>query len=136
MTGGLAYVLPDSLGEHGYNQQSVRLESLEIREQSWLRRVLRKHLRLTGSPQAAHWLNTGTSLPFMRVEPLQRPCTIAETWAPILARMKKQETSLPILPEQIQSEPLPVMFRDAPVTTGFPSRDVAASGHIPVRVSD
>jgi glutamate synthase (ferredoxin) len=136
MTGGLAYVLPDSLGEHGYNQQSVRLESLEIREQSWLRRVLRKHLRLTGSPQAAHWLNTGTSLPFLKVEPLQRPCTIAETWAPILARMKKQETPLPVLREQIESEALPVVFRDAPVTTGFPSRGLAASGHIPVRVSE
>jgi glutamate synthase domain-containing protein 2/glutamate synthase domain-containing protein 3 len=136
MTGGLAYVLPDSLGEHGYNQQSVRLESLEIREQSWLRRVLRKHVRLTASPRAAHWLITGTSLPFLRVEPLQRPCSIAETWAPIVARMKKQETPLPVLREQIESEALPVVFRDAPVTTGFPSRGLAASGHIPVRVSE
>jgi glutamate synthase (ferredoxin) len=136
MTGGLAYVLGDSIGDHGYNQQSVRLEPLEVREESWLRRVLQKHLRLTGSPHAAHRLSTRMSLPFLRVEPLQRPCTIAETWAPILARMKKQETPLPVLPEQVESEPLPFMFRDAPVTTGFPSRGVAASGHMPARVSE
>ena len=52
MTGGLAYVLRDSIGGHGYNQQSVRLAPVEVREELWLRRVLRKHLRLTGSPRA------------------------------------------------------------------------------------
>ena len=46
MTGGLAYVLRDSIGGHGYNQQSVRLAPVEVREELWLRRVLRKHLRL------------------------------------------------------------------------------------------
>ena len=53
MTGGLAYLLRDSIGGYGYNQHSVRLAPIEVREEVWLRRVLRKHLRLTGSPRAA-----------------------------------------------------------------------------------
>ena len=112
MTGGLAYVLRDSVGGHGYNQPSVRLEPLEVQEELWLRRVLRKHLKLTGSPRAAHWLNTQISLPFLRVEPMQRPCAIAETWAPILRRLKKQEIPLPMLPERIASGTMPVIFTE------------------------
>jgi len=53
MTGGLAYLLRDSIGGYGYNQHSVRLAPVEVREEVWLRRVLRRHLRLTGSPRAA-----------------------------------------------------------------------------------
>ena len=94
MTGGLAYVLRDSIGGHGYNQQSVRLAPVEVREEVWLRRVLRKHLRLTGSPRAASLLNADTPLPFLRVEPLALPCSIADTWAPILARFKRQPLSV------------------------------------------
>jgi glutamate synthase (ferredoxin) len=136
MTGGLAYVLPDSLSEHGYNQQSVRLEELEVRERSWLRRVLRKHLRLTGSPCAERWLNSGVALQLMRVEPIQRPCTIAETWAPILARMKKSETPIAIPPEPIESGFLPVAFGDVPVGTDFASAGLEASRNIPFRPSE
>jgi len=94
MTGGLAYVLRDSIGGHGYNQQSVRLAPVEVREEVWLRRVLRKHLRLTGSPRAASLLNADTPLPFLRVEPLALPCSIADTWAPTLARFKRQPVSV------------------------------------------
>jgi glutamate synthase (ferredoxin) len=134
MTGGLAYVLPDSLAVNGHNQQSVRLEALQVRERSWLRRILRKHLHLTGSPRAAHWLSTGLRLPFMRVEPVQPPCSIAETWAPTLARMKRQET--PILRERIEPQRLSVMFRDAPVTTDLAGSGTRASGPIPFGVSE
>ncbi len=65
MTGGLAYLLRDSIGGYGYNQQSVRLAPIEVREELWLRRVLRKHLRLTGSPRAAAFLNAAAPLPFL-----------------------------------------------------------------------
>ena len=65
MTGGLAYVLRDSIGGYGYNQHSVRLAPVEVREELWLRRVLRKHLRLTGSPRAANLLNSAAPLPFL-----------------------------------------------------------------------
>jgi glutamate synthase (ferredoxin) len=94
MTGGLAYALRDSIGGYGYNQQSVRLAPVEVREELWLRRVLRKHLRLTGSPRAASLLNADTPLPFLRVEPLVLPCSVADTWAPILARFKRQPASV------------------------------------------
>jgi glutamate synthase domain-containing protein 3 len=93
MTGGLAYVLRDSISGHGYNQQSVRLAPIEVREELWLRRVLRKHLRLTGSPHAATLLNADTPLPFLRVEPLALPCPVEDTWAPILMRLKRQPAS-------------------------------------------
>ncbi|MGA9814198.1 MAG: glutamate synthase large subunit, partial [Terriglobales bacterium] len=95
MTGGLAYVLRDSIGGYGYNQQSVRLAPVEVREEVWLRRVLRKHLRLTGSPRAMVLLNSTAPLPFLRVEPLVLPCTVAETWAAILTRFKRQPASAP-----------------------------------------
>ena len=95
MTGGLAYVLRDAMGGHGYNQQSVRLAPVEVGEELWLRRVLRKHLRLTGSPRAAALLNADQALPFLRLEPLVLPCTVAETWAPTLARLKRQPASVP-----------------------------------------
>jgi glutamate synthase (ferredoxin) len=93
MTGGLAYLLRDSIGGYGYNQHSVRLSPIEVREEVWLRRVLRKHLRLTGSPRAAALLTATAPLPFLRVEPLALPCTIAETWASILTRLRR-----PVMP--------------------------------------
>jgi hypothetical protein len=94
MTGGLAYALRDSIGGYGYNQQSVRLAPVEVREELWLRRVLRKHVRLTGSPRAASLLSADTPLPFLRVEPLVLPCSVADTWAPILIRFKRQSGSV------------------------------------------
>lgn len=94
MTGGLAYVLRDSIGGYGYNQHSVRLAPVEVREELWLRRVLRKHFRLTGSPRAATLLNADTPLPFLRVEPLTPPCPVEDTWAPILARLKRQPAAV------------------------------------------
>jgi glutamate synthase (ferredoxin) len=94
MTGGLAYLLRDSIGGYGYNQHSVRLAPVEVREELWLRRVLRKHLRLTASPRAASLLNSAAPLPFLRVEPLALPCSVGETWAPILSRFKRQPVSV------------------------------------------
>src|SRR5205809_807140 len=103
MTGGLAYLLRDSIGGHGYNHQSVRLAPLEVREEIWLRRVLLKHFRLTNSGRVAELLNSNSPLPLLRVEPLVPPCTVAETWTATLARMnqpsvKRQGT--PVLPLQ------------------------------------
>jgi len=98
MTGGLAYLLRDGIGGHDYNAQSVRVMPLEVREELWLRRVLRRHLQLTDSPRAANLLHAEAPLPFLRVEPVSPPCTVAETWSPILDRLKKQEGHLPIAP--------------------------------------
>jgi glutamate synthase (ferredoxin) len=85
MTGGLAYILRDSVHDH-CNNQSVRFAALEMQEERWLRRILRRHLQLTVSPRAARLLSSAT-LPFLRVEPLQPPCSVEETWATILARL-------------------------------------------------
>ena len=88
MTGGAAYVLRDSLFGHDYNAQSVHLRPLEVREELWLRLVLRRHLRLTGSPRALQVLSSDAPLPFLRVEPLRPPCSIRETWSATLAQLR------------------------------------------------
>jgi glutamate synthase (ferredoxin) len=85
MTGGLAYLLWAS-GNHRRNHQSVRFASLGEQEERWLRRVLRRHVQLTGSPRAARLLSS-TLLPFVRVEPLEPPCSVGETWAPIVSKI-------------------------------------------------
>jgi glutamate synthase (ferredoxin) len=104
MTGGLSYLLRDSIGGHGYNQQSVHLEPIEVREELWLRRVLRRHLQLTGSSRAAKLLSSALPLPFVRVQPLSLPCTIPQTWAPILKSLTKREAivrEVPAIPPAI-----------------------------------
>jgi glutamate synthase domain-containing protein 3 len=93
MTGGVAYVLRDSLVGHDYNAHSVHLRPLEVREEIWLRMVLRRHLRLTGSPKALRLLSSDVPLPFLRVEPLRPPCTIAETWNVTLAQLRRHDVA-------------------------------------------
>jgi len=93
MTGGLAYVLSDSISDRGYNGQSVRLTSIDLQEELWLRRALRRHVLLTGSPRAGKLLASGLPLPLMRVEPLSLPCPVADTWAPVLKQLKAQSSS-------------------------------------------
>jgi len=89
MTGGLGYIMRDSAADHS-NHQSVRLGNLQATEHRWLRRVLRRHVQLTGSPRAARLLSSAT-LPLLRVEPLQPPCSTEETWSTILLRLDRQE---------------------------------------------
>lgn len=88
MTGGLAYLLRDSAMGNVHNEQSVRLVSLELNEELWLRRVLRRHERLTGSPRVSQLFRSDRPLPFSRIEPLSLPCSIEETWDAILKRFK------------------------------------------------
>ncbi len=90
MTGGLSYILRNAAADH-CNNQSVRFASLELPEQRWLRRVLRRHVHLTGSPRAARLLSSA-SLPLLRVEPIQPPCSTEDAWAAVLARLSAQES--------------------------------------------
>jgi glutamate synthase domain-containing protein 2/glutamate synthase domain-containing protein 1/glutamate synthase domain-containing protein 3 len=99
MTGGLAYLLRADAGDSfndGHidhdpiNRDSVRLAGLEPQEEHWLRRILRRHLQLTGSPRAAELL-ARSALPLLRVEPLSPPCSIEDTWASILSRLAAEE---------------------------------------------
>jgi hypothetical protein len=119
MTGGLAYLLRDSVGGYGYNQHSVRLAPIEVREELWLRRVLRKHFRLTGSPRAAGLLSAAAPLPFLRVEPLALPCTVAETWATILTRLKWPVAPAVYAPRPDESETLAVVLKEGEVLTSM-----------------
>ena len=72
----------------------MRLAQLEMTERRWLRQLLRNHVRLTGSPRAMDLLGD-FNLPLLRVEPLNPPCTVAETWAPVLERLHQQESTVP-----------------------------------------
>ena len=101
MTGGVAYVLTPAQQSVPLNDQSVRIAPIEPWEEACLRRVLRKHQLLTGSPRAAELLRA-QALPLRRVEPLALPCSIAETWKPILDAGRFHET----LPRKL-SQPVP-----------------------------
>ena len=94
MTGGLAYLLRadanDYFNDDHMNRDSVRFSTLEPQEEQWLRRILRRHVQLTGSPRAAELLSC-SALPLNRVEPLTPPCSIEDTWALILARLAAEE---------------------------------------------
>jgi glutamate synthase (NADPH/NADH) large chain len=92
MTGGLAYLQcnDNHANDILMNRDSVRFSTLEIQEEQWLRRILRRHMRMTGSPRAADLLSR-SSLPLLRVEPVMPPCSIEETWASILARLAAEE---------------------------------------------
>jgi len=94
MTGGLAYLLRadanDFFNDDHLNRESVRLATLEPQEEQWLRRILRRHLQLTGSPRAADLLAC-SALPLNRIEPTMPPCSIEDTWASILARLAAEE---------------------------------------------
>jgi glutamate synthase (ferredoxin) len=94
MTGGLAYLLradaEDYFNDDCMNRDSVRFSTLGPQEEQWLRRILRRHLQLTGSPRAADLL-AGAALPLLRIEPLTPPCSIEDAWASILARLAAEE---------------------------------------------
>ena len=94
MTGGLTYLLCNDAGDQMtqdlMNRDSVRFAALESQEEQWLRRILHRHVQLTGSPRAADLLSY-SALPLLRVEPVTPPCSIEETWAPVLARLAAEE---------------------------------------------
>jgi glutamate synthase (ferredoxin) len=107
MTGGLAYALRTFLEKCTYNQKSVRIAAIDCSEELWLRRVLRRHVQLTGSPRAGKLLASALPLSIMRVEPLSLPCAIAHTWAPILKRLTAPPSSVQERPVLESSSPLP-----------------------------
>jgi glutamate synthase domain-containing protein 2/glutamate synthase domain-containing protein 1/glutamate synthase domain-containing protein 3 len=86
MTGGLAYVAREFLRDADCHAEFVRLATPEGQEQIWLRRILREHVRLTGSPLAADLLRSRKGLPLVRVEPVRLPCPIEQTWSAAAAR--------------------------------------------------
>jgi len=80
MTGGLAYVLADEAARNRYHADFVQAVACSAEEDAMLRQVLIKHCLVNWSPSAALILNAGPLLPFMRVQPLQLPCAVDQTW--------------------------------------------------------
>ncbi len=93
MTGGLVYVLDESLARDGYNREFVSCANAggptAQGDEARLRRALEEHVRLTGSPRAKRLLDAKRALPLLRLEPVHLPCSLAQTWAPVIARWEK-----------------------------------------------
>ena len=90
MTGGLAYILKEFLREGSYSREFVHYISpngLEPAEEARLRLVLEEHVRRTSSPRAMRMLELSGPLALVRLEPVHLPCSLAETWAPLLSRL-------------------------------------------------
>jgi glutamate synthase domain-containing protein 2/glutamate synthase domain-containing protein 1/glutamate synthase domain-containing protein 3 len=88
MTGGLAYVLRAD-AEDVLHRDFVALAEIEGEEQAWLRRVLEAHQHFTSSPRAARLLSGRGALPLVRVQPVHFQGTIADTWKPVLERLRR-----------------------------------------------
>src|SRR5438477_466242 len=94
MTGGLAYV-PRAEAEDVLHRDFVTLLEIDLQEESWLRRTLEEHVRLTESPRAVRLLSRREALPLMRVQPVHFQGTVEATWDPILVQLKRPHTILP-----------------------------------------
>jgi GXGXG motif-containing protein len=88
MTGGLAYLLAEHAAERALNLDFVRVHECSAVEQAALRQLLIRHCLHTGSPRAAFILNSGAPLPLLRVQPERLPCSVEQTWAPVLERLQ------------------------------------------------
>jgi glutamate synthase domain-containing protein 3 len=94
MTGGLVYLSLDALRDDCYHREFVRLADVDYEEHITLRRVLREHLRLTGSPRARDLLRLRGGLRLVRVEPIHRPSTLTDTWTAAMAPIRRLERLL------------------------------------------
>ena len=94
MTGGLVYVLKDLLATGGYNREFVHCANAcgptAPGEEASLRRALEEHVRQTSSPRAMRLLEAKGPLPLLRLEPVHLPCSLAQTWSPLLERWEKR----------------------------------------------
>jgi len=96
MTGGLAYVM-HAEAEDVLHREFVALADIEADEQLWLRRVLEAHEHFTASPRAARLLSRRAALPLVRVQPVHLQGTIADTWRPVLERLRRLPQGEPLL---------------------------------------
>ncbi len=109
MTGGLVYQLAEHFDPQYCNLDFVQAEECSMEEEINLHQVLRKHWDLTGSPGAAALLIPGRPLAFKRLQPVVLPCSVSETWAPILQQL---EVSRSPKAAAAASRVLPVEQRD------------------------
>jgi len=88
MTGGLTYLLTDYLSENSHNAEFVQMAACSAEEERAVRQLIMRHWILTRSERAALLLASGMSLPITRMQPLVLPCSINDTWQPILQRFE------------------------------------------------
>jgi glutamate synthase domain-containing protein 2/glutamate synthase domain-containing protein 1/glutamate synthase domain-containing protein 3 len=88
MTGGLTYLLAEDVSLSGCNSASVQLQPCTAEEEQGVRRLLMRHWTLTRSSRAAVLLESGFRLSVTRVQPLIMPCSVSDTWAPILRSLE------------------------------------------------
>ncbi len=91
MTGGLSYVLADSLPGLSYHREFLKPEAISEFEQECLRRVLSEHFMRTGSPRAEMLLDPLRAPALVRLAPIHRALSIEETWLAALDRLEKPE---------------------------------------------
>src|SRR5260370_36655118 len=96
MTGGLAYVM-HAEAEDVLHREFVALADIEADEQLWLRRVLEAHEHFTASPRAARLLSRRGALPLVRVQHVHLQGSIADTWRPVLERLRRLPEGGPVL---------------------------------------
>jgi glutamate synthase (ferredoxin) len=93
MTGGLVYILKECLREGAYSREFVRCanrDGLEPAEEIRVRAALEEHVRRTASPRGMRILETKGPLPLVRLEPVHLPCSFAQIWAPLCARLESK----------------------------------------------
>jgi glutamate synthase domain-containing protein 3 len=103
MTGGLAYV-PRAEADDVLHREFVTVAELEAEEEGWLRRVLEEHIYFTASPRAVKLLLRTGPLPMVRVQPLHFQGSIAETWRPLLEKLRDRDVMLPVTAESAAAQ--------------------------------
>ncbi len=93
MTGGLLYVQAEFFAEDRCNMEFVRQEECSLEEEISLRQVLYRHWTLTASLRAEAMLNAGMRLGFIRLQPVRLPCSVQDTWTPILQQLGDSRSS-------------------------------------------
>ena len=89
MTGGLTYLLADFVPTNAYNAEFVQLAPCTAEEEQAVRQLVIRHWMLTRSSRAASLLASGLRLPITRLQPVNLPCSIGDTWKPTLERFER-----------------------------------------------
>ncbi len=89
MTGGLTYLLADYVPANSYNMEFVQLAPCTAEEEQAVRQLVIRHWMLTRSNRAASLLASGLRLPITRMQPVNLPCSISDTWKPTLQRFER-----------------------------------------------
>jgi glutamate synthase (ferredoxin) len=93
MTGGLTYLLGDYVSANSYNKEFVQMMPCTAEEEQAVRQLVIRHWMLTRSDRAASLLASGLRLPITRMQPLTLPCSVTDTWKPILQRFERAALS-------------------------------------------